>query len=308
MSLMKTTIAYLTLAAGLLLGASPSWSWDPLLGADSFLLSEDSRPEVIGVHRFHPVKPNETLVELGRTFRIGYTMLRNANPNTDPWLPTEGEVVLLPYSVILPADAGPGITVNLAEMRLYVLWEEEGRRKLKVYPVGVGREGLESPQGEFTILNKVKDPTWVVPKSIRKERPDAGAQVPPGPDNPLGGYWMGFSSNGYGIHGTSEPLGVGRRVSHGCLRLFPEDIEDLFARVPIGTPVRIINQPIKVGLRNKTLFMESHRADWDQGSDRQAEVARQVRNLGWSGHLDWPVITWALEENRGIPVPIALEN
>jgi L,D-transpeptidase ErfK/SrfK len=211
-------------------------------------LSQQWRGEIIGEHRFYTIEdPRQTLMELARDLRLGYTNVKNANPDVDPWLPRPGQTVLLPHASILPLDAEPGITINLAEMRLYYIWQEGGQYQVRTYPLGIGSEGTESPIGQFSVLNKAENPIWTVPLSIRQERPEMPAKVPPGPANPLGNFWMGFSGEGFGIHGTNKPLGVGRRVSHGCIRLYPQDIQDLFQRVPVGTPVVITNIPVKVG-------------------------------------------------------------
>jgi len=272
-------------------------------------LSPQWRGEVIGEHRYHTiVDSSKTIMELARDMRLGYTNVKNANPDIDPWLPSSGQTVLLPYSSILPVDAVSGITINLAEMRLYHVWKSEGKSQARAYPLGIGSEGNDSPTGRFSILNKAENPTWTVPLSIRRERPGMPVSVPPGPANPLGKYWMAFSSAGYGIHGTNKPLGVGRRVSHGCIRLYPQDIQELFYRVPVGTEVLIIDAPVKVGRKDETLFLEVHLHD-DQEPDFSAlkrEIVRQTRLLEWNGLLNWDMIEEIIRQNRGIPQPISI--
>ncbi|OHB27026.1 MAG: hypothetical protein A2X84_07305 [Desulfuromonadaceae bacterium GWC2_58_13] len=263
---------------------------------------------MIGTHRFHTVAAKETLMELARDGKLGYTNLKNANPDIDPWLPPPGRVILLPYSTILPVDAKPGITINLAELRLYYIWEADGRYRARVYPLGIGSEGTETPTGQFAILSKAENPTWTIPMSIRKARPNLPESIPPGPTNPLGKFWMGFSPAGLGIHGTNIPLGVGRRVSHGCLRLYSQDIQDLFSQVTIGTPVQIINAPVKVGQENAILFLEVHRNLQEDDRELKKEIVRQARVLDWAGTIDWSAIERALIENRGIPFPISMAN
>ncbi|MEJ2201433.1 MAG: L,D-transpeptidase family protein, partial [Desulfuromonadaceae bacterium] len=155
---------------------------------------------------------------------MGFSNLKNANPEVDPWLLPQGETILLPYACILPVDAIAGLTINLAELRLYHLWKNEQGWQVRIYPVGIGSEGSETPLGDFSVLSKRENPIWTVPDSVRKTQPELPESVPPGPDNPRGQFWLGFASNGYGIHGTNKPFGIGRRVSHGCLRTYPEDI------------------------------------------------------------------------------------
>jgi L,D-transpeptidase ErfK/SrfK len=192
-------------------------------------------------------------------------------------------------------------------MRLYHLFRENGRLRVRIYPVGIGISGWETPEGVFTISNRVENPTWIVPHAIGLERPELPPTVPPGPENPLGDFWLGLSRPGYGIHGTSEPFGVGRRVSHGCLRLYPEDIRDLFERVEIGTPVRIIYQPVKVGLKRGALFVEIHHDYSGRLPDPVADVSRQIGELGWRGEIDWKTIDEEIETARGVPRVISRE-
>ncbi len=247
-------------------------------------------------------------MELAYREGVGFSNLVAANPDLDPWLPQPGTQVLLPTSTILPPDTEPGITINLAEFRLYYVWEEKGMRLVRIYPIGIGSEGWGTPEGNFTIRRKIRRPVWTAPLSIRRAEPDRPARIPPGPDNPLGDYWLGLSVNGYGIHGTNKPLGVGRRVSHGCIRLYPDDIRDLFRRVRIGTPVRIIYQPIKLGKKEEKLLLEVH-ADYLEKMDNPLEeVVRQKRALHWKGPIDLPTLLRILREARGMPEPLFLQK
>lgn len=295
------TIAALLLVAVRAHGNTPEFIFPHTLGPQW-------RGEVIGEHRYHTVVDSrQTLMELARDMRLGYTNVRNANPDIDPWLPSPGQTVLLPYASILPVDAVPGITINLAEMRLYHVWKNAGEIQARAYPLGIGSEGNDSPTGRFSILNKAVNPTWTVPLSIREKRPGMPSTVPPGPANPLGKYWMAFSSAGYGIHGTNKPLGVGRRVSHGCIRLYSQDIHELFQRVPVGTEVLIIDTPVKVGRKGDVLFLEVHLQDGQNQdpSTLKREIVRQARLLEWNGLLNWDLIDEVIHQNRGVPQPVA---
>jgi L,D-transpeptidase ErfK/SrfK len=259
----------------------------------------------VGQHRTYLLGPNETLIELARRSGTGYMALIQANPGIDPWLPPAGEKILLPYAFLLPQAAQEGITINLAELRLYYLWTEQGQQRVRAYPVGIGSEGWNTPEGYFTVAQHIEHPSWTAPATIRAAEPGTATSIPPGPNNPLGDYWLGLSAAGYGIHGTNKPFGVGRRVSHGCLRLYPEDIRDLFRRAGKGTPVRIIYQPIKVGLHNGQIFAEIHQ-DLDRRiSDPVAEVLRQIATLPWRGKLDRQALSQAIADHRGVPVVIS---
>lgn len=272
-------------------------AWYPRLPAEA-LLQPHATP-VIGSDADYIIGEEETLMEVARRAGLGFDNLLRANPGLDPWNPGAGQKILLPRAALLPRDAGPGITINIAEQRLYLIWEENEERWIRIYPVGIGREGWETPLGRFEVLQIVKNPAWVPPASLREEKPDLPSFVPPGPDNPLGDYWIGLSAKGVGIHGTNQPYGVGRRISYGCLRLYPEDIRDLVEHVGPGTPVRIVNQPIKLALWNDTLFLEAH------PSEQSAEMPADP-GLALAGRLPpgpWPGLELQriLREQRGTP-------
>ena len=284
--------------------AGPALAWYPRSEAEALVDPQTPAP-VIGSNRIYVLGADETLIELAYRAGLGYEGLAAANPGIDPWLPEAGRAVLLPYEAILPAGTGLGITINLAEYRLYLVWEQQGRRLVRIYPIGIGVEGAETREGHFTVTGVTPDPTWTVPASIRAERPELPASVPPGPENPLGKYWIGLSLEGVGIHGTNRPYGQGRRVSHGCIRLYPEDIEDLAARVGKGTAVRIVYQPIKLGLRGRYLLAEVH-PDFLGRIDNRLEEVRRLRNgLSWGGLFDAQALQQVLAEARGIPLPVS---
>lgn len=284
--------------------AGPALAWYPRSEAEALVDPQTPAP-VVGSNRIYVLGVDETLIELAYRAGLGYEGLAAANPGIDPWLPEAGRAVLLPYEAILPAGIGLGITINLAEYRLYLVWEQQGRRLVRIYPIGIGAEGTETREGQFTVTGVTPDPTWTVPVSIRAERPELPGTVLPGPENPLGKYWIGLSLPGVGIHGTNKPYGLGRRVSHGCIRLYPEDIEDLASRVGKGTAVRIVYQPIKLGLRGQYLLAEVH-PDFLGRIDNRLEEVRRLRNgLSWGGLLDAQALQQVLREARGIPLPVS---
>jgi len=277
----------------LLLPVPGGLAWQPRL-ASEMLLGDPTA--TIGQNRDYIVAPGETLMEVARRAGIGYDNLLRANPGLDPWNPPPGTRLVLPLAALLPDGMQPGITINLAELRLYLLWEEAEVKKIRIYPVGIGREGWETPQGLFRISGIVDRPDWTPPPSLREEKPWLAGTVPPGPDNPLGSHWIGLTAQGVGIHGTNQPYGVGRRVSHGCIRLYPRDIIDLAQRVGKGTRVRIIDQPVKSSVRNGLLFLEVHRPFADPAGAFLP-----------AGDWDPELIARALREARGVPVAIPPE-
>tara|TARA_B100000700_G_scaffold186591_1_gene205616 strand:+ start:15019 stop:16113 length:1095 start_codon:yes stop_codon:yes gene_type:complete len=209
--------------------------------------------DIVGQTRTVEASGEETLIDIGLRNGVGYNPMVLANPETNVWVPGEGTEVVVPTRFILPPGPREGIVINLAEMRLYYYPDTaKGETpRVETYPIGIGRIDWKTPLGRTTITAKVENPAWYPPQSIIEESARNGKKlpsvIPPGPDNPLGKYAMILDIPGYLIHGTNRPAGVGMRVSHGCIRMLPEDIADLIYRVPVGTPVRLINQPVKFG-------------------------------------------------------------
>jgi len=206
----------------------------------------------------------DTLSDLARTYGLGYDEIIAANPGVDPWLPGAGTPVMLPTQYVLPDTRHRGVILNIATKRLFYFPEvEEGElQQVLTYPIGIGRVGWETPLGATTVVAKAKDPSWWVPASVRREHAEMGnplpSVVPPGPDNPLGHRVLKLDMPGYLIHGTNSPYGVGMRVSHGCVRLYPENIEFLYELVAVGEVVTIINEPYQFGQRDGMLYFEAH--------------------------------------------------
>tara|TARA_B100000579_G_scaffold408946_1_gene397513 strand:- start:483 stop:1424 length:942 start_codon:yes stop_codon:yes gene_type:complete len=205
----------------------------------------------------------DTLSDLARAYDQGYNEIKLANPAVDPWLPGDGTEIIIPNQFVLPNAPKEGIVVNVPEMRLYhYLENSESKEVVVTYPVSIGRADWNTPEGQMTITAKALDPTWYPPDSIRKEHAEAGDPleriVPAGPDNPLGRHAIRLSKDGYLIHGTNRPYGIGMRVTHGCIRMYPKDVETIFETAPLGTGVTVVNQPFKVGISNKSVYLEVH--------------------------------------------------
>ena len=218
--------------------------------------------DVIGAVSTVTARHEDTLVDIARRHGLGYEDIVRANPDVNIWLPGEGTEIVLPTQYILPPGPRKGVVLNLAEYRLYYYPEaKEGETAyVMTYPISIGRMDWETPLGNTTVISKVQNPSWYVPKSVLAEHAAEGRPlpriVPPGPDNPLGKYAMRLGLPGYLIHGTNRPAGVGMRVTHGCVRMFPEDIESLFSQVKVNTPVRLVNQPVKAAMLADSLFIE----------------------------------------------------
>lgn len=229
----------------------------PLPSKDISVVGEDQT--VVTVYE-------DTLYDLARKYSLGSEELIRVNPGVDPWIPGAGKQLVVPGRHILPPGPREGIVVNLPEHRLYYYPKpnREGSREVITYPVSIGKMDWRTPLGLTHVIQKQKDPSWYPPESVRKEHAANGdplpAVVPPGPDNPLGQYAMRLAAgNGtYLIHGTNNPIAVGLAVTHGCVRMYPDDVAALFPLIPVGTPVRLINEPVKVAWVDGELLLEAH--------------------------------------------------
>lgn len=237
---------------------APKAPLDPLATHYFEVNDEDS---VIGEIQLTRATKEDTLSDIARRFNLGYEELVRANPTVDPWVPGEGREIVLPTQFIIPEGPREGIVVNVAALRLFYFPKRQPGQKQVVitHPIGIGKVGWTTPIGTTKVVSKRKDPTWTPPASVRKEHAERGdilpKVVPAGDDNPLGAYAMNLGWTGYLIHGTNKPYGVGMRSSHGCLRLYPEDIELLFKETAVGTPVRAINQRFVYGWRGNDLYV-----------------------------------------------------
>jgi len=296
--------------------------------------------ELVGETQVLFARYENTFSAIGREYDLGYEEMRSANPGVDQWLPGEGTPIYLPTQSILPAAAHKGIVINVPAMRLYYFTTEKTpvtaeksagaaeqsaadppavTTTVTTYPIGIGAEGWATPFGEAKVTQKARDPVWYVPASVRKEHLERGDKlpsvVPPGPDNPLGAFAMTLSIPSYLIHGTNKPDGVGMRSSHGCIRLYPEDIEALFGRVPKGTPVRIVNQPLLAAWRDGQLYLEVHPPLAEEKHDLVAEaegaLKRALEHAGPAAagvEIDSALVQRIVTEQRGIPLPVLRSN
>jgi L,D-transpeptidase ErfK/SrfK len=254
----------------------------------------------------------DTLLDIARAEELGLIELMAANPGVDAWYPGTGVKLVLPTAHILPAGPREGVVVNLAELRLYYFDPHKG---VFSFPLGVGKEGFGTPHGRTKVVRKQANPIWYPTEGKREEDPTLPAVVPPGPDNPLGEFalYLGFPT--YLIHGTHKPWGVGRRVSRGCIRMYPEDIAWLFEHVAVGTPVTIVEQPVKIGRRQGHLFLEVHPTleQIDQIEEAGVYKPEPIADptdavLLAAGddmlRIDWSAVDRAFAERRGYPVQI----
>ena len=284
------------------------------LDANNFTL-ESADQTVVGHPQIVFAREQDTLADFAREYGLGYDEILAANPEVNPWLPGAGTPIVLPTQFVLPDVEKQGLILNIATKRLFFFpAAQEGEpQRVKTYPIGIGRVGWETPLGETTVVSKAKDPHWWVPASVRREHAELGnplpAVVPPGPDNPLGHRVLKLDMPGYLIHGTNTPYGVGMRVSHGCVRLYPENIEVLYTLVDIGEKVTIINEPYQFGQRDGAFYFEAHvpLEDDETPADARLELLldRQVDTAGrpLNAHLREHVRDIAAAP-RGVPVAV----
>lgn len=261
--------------------------------------------ETMGGVDTHRVARGESLIELARQYDLGFNEIAAVNPRLDPFVPTVGATVFIPAWWIPPRACAPGkIVVNLSEMRLYLVRADGG--PTITFPIGVAVEPDATPLGDLTIVEKILNPTWYPPPSIREEDPTLPVAVPPGPDNPLGSHALRLSRRAYLIHGTNRPFGVGRKVSHGCIRLYPEDIPRLFRLVKVGTPVAIVREPVKVLPWQGRVYVEIHE-DEVAALDALDESLRLLRESGVLDRVDPRKLARAARTRTGIPVDVTAD-
>ena len=260
---------------------------------------------VIGEVQTYEIEGDESLIEVARDFDIGYNQMEAANPTLDPFVPGDEALVTVPTSWILPElSSYDGIVINISEMRLYYFYKKDRSPVVTTYPIGIGSEGNDTPTGVFKVIQKIVNPSWYPPPSIRKERPELPKVIPPGPDNPLGSHALRLSLGTVLIHGTNRPFAVGRKVTHGCIRLYPEDIPELFKVIPNGMKVTIVRQPVKVGVRNKKVYIEVHRDDYRQKVDYFSEAVKLLTKKGVLKDVSTEKLYQAVQEKQGFPVEI----
>jgi len=285
-----------------------------------FEISSDD--DVLGTVQRTTVGKEDTLPDIARRFNIGYEEILRANPGVDPWLPGVGRQVIVPTQFVLPNAPREGVVINLAAMRIYYFPKHKKDEPQLVYthPIGVGKVGWTTPEGVTKIIAREENPTWRPGAGVRKEHQDnddpVPAVVPPGPDNPLGKYKFTLGWPEYLIHGTNKPYGVGLRSSHGCIRLYPEDIARFYESIPLGTQVRVVNQPFVFGWHEGKLYLQAYtvfeddKRNWNKSEKTLLSKSispRLVKLLQQAGtEVDWDAIGAVTKAPRGLAVPVSV--
>ena len=289
--------------------------------AEAILRNVYPRPprdvDVIGEVQVVEARYEDTVLDIGRRFGIGFEAMRMANPGVDLWVPGEGTRVLVPTRFILPEGGREGLVINLPEMRMFY-YPAPARGEAPVvetYAISIGRMDWATPLGSTRVTNRIEQPVWYPPESVRERvRREEGEELPrrvePGPDNPLGDYAIGLDIPGYFIHGTNRPYGVGMRASAGCIRMYPEDIASLIYRLPIGTPVRIVNEPYKAGWFAGEVYVQAFPVLEEEREEREAQrYTGAVRAVASAlerrpGRVDYEMLKSAVEGPDGLLVNI----
>lgn len=286
-----------------------------LVQADVFPLPPPGEDMIGGITSVS-AGPDDTLIDIARANDLGYDEIRAANPAVDSWMPRLDTTVVLPKFYLLPAGPREGIVINVAEMRMYYFPKAKPGQPATVetFPVSIGRGDWNTPLVSARVSGKVVDPSWTPPKSIRAEHEADGdplpAKIPGGPDNPLGKYALRLTLPSYLIHGTNNEYGIGMQVTHGCMRLYADDIERLYRTVPIGTPVRIINQRYKAGWHQGMLYLEAHpplegpRGEDGRGKTPMVEALTAATKALPNYPIDWHQVDVTDLESSGIPAPV----
>ena len=282
---------------------------------------DPERDDVVGLVQMVTADKEDTLSDIARRFNVGYEEIVRANPGVDPWLPGEGREIVVPSQFILPNAPREGVVINSAAMRLFYFPKRKADERQVVYthPIGIGKVGWATPEGTTKVTRKTKNPTWRPGPGVRAEHKENGeilpAVVPPGPDNPLGTRAMYLGWPQYLIHGTNKPYGVGLRSSHGCIRLYPEDVEAIYEMIQPGEKVTVVNQPFVFGWHEEQLYLQAYDVleddprDWQKAQKKlisrsfAARIQQQLKSRAEA--VNWEAISKLAHDPRGIPVSVS---
>jgi len=255
---------------------------------------------VVGAPRWYTIGPKDTLLDIARRNGLGYNSMDLLFPKMDAWIPPRGKRIFLPTFWVLPPTQLQQLVINIPELRLYFFQPSAGT--VQIYPIGIGDEGWESPLGTYFINEKRPNPSWYIPASLQEKY--GMAVMPPGPENPLGEFTMKFSAGAYGIHGTAMPWGVGRLVSHGCIRCYPEHIRLLYPQVPMGTKLEIIYEPVKFGLKDGQIFVEAHPDVYKKIPNYTKYAVDRLSQYPFAKKVDQRKLAVALALQNGVPTDV----
>jgi L,D-transpeptidase ErfK/SrfK len=290
------------------LGGPSADSADKITSVHMRVPKQGEAPELLGKMQSHTITPKETLLDVARNAGLGFNEVKDANREVDEWIPPAGLEVAVPTQWIPPRSSYRGVVINIPEMRLYLFPEKSKPGQdvtVHTWAIGIGTDETPSPVGPFRITAKDKNPTWHVPESIYQTMdPPKRRVVAPGPDNPLGEYRMRLSKGLYSIHGTNTPWSIGRLTTHGCIRLYPEDIGDLYTRVRVGTGGQLLYQPVKLGESGGEVYAEVHEDIYKRVPNLERAAMTLARETKLIKRIDVDLLRQAVREKRGVPVAV----
>ncbi|HIJ75431.1 MAG TPA: L,D-transpeptidase family protein [Deltaproteobacteria bacterium] len=255
---------------------------------------------VVGSPRWYNIKAKDTLLDIARRSGLGYNSVELLFPKMDAWIPPRGKRIFLPTFWVLPPSQHYQLVINVPELRIYFF--DQRSSTVQTYPIGIGDEGWESPLGTFYVNEKRPNPYWYIPASLQEKY--GMAVMPPGPENPLGEFTMKFSAGAYGVHGTSMPWGVGRLVSHGCIRCYPEHIRILYPQVAIGTKLEIIYEPLKFGRKNGRIFVQAFPDVYKKIPDYAKYAFDKLAQYPLAKDVDQRKFMVAMSLQNGVPTDV----
>lgn len=255
---------------------------------------------VVGHPQEYTLQKGENLLDIAREYGLGFMELGTIYRHWDPFLPPAGARIIIPTMWIVPSRPNTQMVVNTGEMRLYYFMDNF--KKVITYPIGMGVLDFKTPTGKFKIIEKKTNPAWHIPSSLQAKY--GMSVMPPGPDNPLGEYKLTLSWGDYGIHGTHMPWGVGRLVSHGCTRMYPEHIKALFPLVPVGTTVEYIYEPVMIGFKNGRIYLAVSQDYYFKIPDMLTYTLKRLENAQLINQVDLVKVMKLVEERWGVPVDV----
>jgi L,D-transpeptidase ErfK/SrfK len=293
----------LTFMALMMLVAAP-----PLMAAGPYDIHlpaslEGADPQALtlaGDIQHYRINKGDDLLEVARSYGLGYSELGVLYRHWDPFILPAGDEIIIPTLWIVPHNRGHQIIVNTGEMRLYYFINNN--TQVYTFPIGMGVLDFRTPEGKFRVVGKKVNPAWHIPKSLQAKY--GMAVMPPGGENPMGDYKLTLSWGDYGIHGTAMPLGVGRLVSHGCTRMYPEHIKQLFPMVPVGASVEYVYEPVKIGFRQGRIYLSVHEDVYFKIPSMMLHVLNLLEQRALADQVNMRKVMQAVEEQNGLPLDV----
>jgi L,D-transpeptidase ErfK/SrfK len=264
-------------------------------------MAETATSPIVGGRFDYAVVPGDFLIKIAARFGVDYRTIARDNGIDVEAIIYPGQILQIDNRHIAPDGYRDGLILNVPQRMLYLFADGSA---VRAYPIAVGKPSWPTPLGAFTVATKDIDKTWIVPLSIQEEMRCEGkpvlTEVPPGPDNPLGRYWIGLSIPALGIHSTNAPASIYGFRSHGCIRLNPDDIEALFPRVERGMSGEVVYRPLLIAQSGGKVFIEAHPDVYNKGGVSLGAARRLATALGLSDRIDWAAAAQVIARRDGV--------